>query len=281
MIRRILVPLDPSDFTESAVRHACNIAKVSNAEVTGLVVLDIERIKSDIGPLPPGVSFYAKELQHNKLDAAKVHIANILSKFKAICKEERVRHAEGNRQGSPSKRILESSMFYDLVIMGMRTYYHFETEEHSGDSLENVLDRTVTPILAVPKHMGAFDVTDGKLRTLICFNGSFPSARALHRFLQLQIPAKVEATIAISHDNYEYANTMLDEAERLLNSHGISSVSKRSYSDNIISVLTPEYLSEFEVIVLGIHSNKGIFDFLVGSLAKHLLEESRVPLFLA
>ena len=48
MIKRILVPLDPSDYTKTAIQVGAQIAKRTDAELTGLVILDIESIEDSI-----------------------------------------------------------------------------------------------------------------------------------------------------------------------------------------------------------------------------------------
>ena len=45
VIKRILIPLDPSPYSKSALNLACIIAKVYNDELTGLVILDIPGIE--------------------------------------------------------------------------------------------------------------------------------------------------------------------------------------------------------------------------------------------
>ncbi len=66
MIRRILIPLDPSPYSESALQLACIIAKEYDAEVTGLVILDIPGIEDSIGPVPIGGIHLAEKLEKEK-----------------------------------------------------------------------------------------------------------------------------------------------------------------------------------------------------------------------
>jgi nucleotide-binding universal stress UspA family protein len=279
MIKRILVPLDPSEFTETAIRTACAIAKINGSTITGLVILDTEGIHDSIGPLPPGVSFYAKELASSKIEKSKVHIRNLLSKYKKYCVEQGVDFVEAQRQGSPSQRIIETAMFYDVIVTGMRSYFHFETDDHSGESLDHVLDRTVTPVFAVPKSYPT-PVVNGKHKVLVCFDGSQSSARAMQRFAQLRAPENIDYTIVMCHKDENYATAMLEEAEQFLISHNAHEVSTRYYNEDILNVVTNKYLEDFDFVVLGSHSKKGIFDFLVGSLAKFMIDDSKTPIFL-
>ena len=81
-MRRILVPLDPSPYSESALNLACVVAKIYNAEVTGMVILDIPGIQDSIGPIPIGGIHLAEKLEKEKREEAKQRISLLLDKFK-------------------------------------------------------------------------------------------------------------------------------------------------------------------------------------------------------
>lgn len=279
MIKRILVPLDPSVYTENAFKVAISLAKIYSAEITGLVVLDIPGIESATGPLPPGVGFFAKELEHAKIDRAKVHIRNLLSKYKAICENEGVTFKESNAQGSPSKRISEFSSYFDIVITGLRNQYNFETSDDVENTLDKILDNTPTPIIAIPDTMSKFWDTGETFKVAIAYNGCLSSARALQRFAQMELPKKVEVTLIISISDLEKGNAMLDEAEEFLKMHKINNIKKRVSNKNKIELFHSQFLSEMDIVVLGGHSKMGLFDFLTGSLARHLINENKTLVF--
>ena len=52
MIKRILLPLDSSPYTDTAMEIGCDLAERHGAELTGLVILDIPGIEKSIGPVP-------------------------------------------------------------------------------------------------------------------------------------------------------------------------------------------------------------------------------------
>ena len=132
MIKRILVPLDPSPFTESAIKYASLFAKQQDAGISGLVVLDVPGIEKSIGAVPGGGLYWAEKLEEYKTEHAKEKIEKTLIKFKEICETETVKFSEAEEQGSPSMRILHDSIFYDLIVMGQRTFYHFDADKAGG-----------------------------------------------------------------------------------------------------------------------------------------------------
>ena len=75
MIRRILLPLDPSSFCASATRQAMQMARDHQAMVTGQVILDLPEITtvSAVGfDVRHGI--YPEQLQKEKISEAQQQI---------------------------------------------------------------------------------------------------------------------------------------------------------------------------------------------------------------
>lgn len=168
-------------------------------------------------------------------------------------------------------------MFYDLVMIGMRTYYHFGADS-PGDSLEKIIDYSITPIYALPEHV-SFPGND-KIRVLMAFNGSLPSARALHRLAQIAFPETTEVTVLMSDPDRETSRYYLDQAEAYLNAYSTTKVTKEWTARNIIEAVKAQYLDWPDVIVLGAHCKKTIVEFMIGSLTKYLIDEGKKPLII-
>ena len=60
------------------------------------------------------------------------HISGLLDKFKQKCQGEGIVHQEAKFQRIPSEGILHESIFYDLVIIGLHTYFDFEVSNRTG-----------------------------------------------------------------------------------------------------------------------------------------------------
>lgn len=277
MLRRILIPLDPSPYTEVSLEYGCLIAKQHHAEITGMAVLDTLGIEDAIGPIPfPGFYHAVKLLEFLGRDARE-HIQGLLEKFNQKCEKEGVAYQSAEYQGIPSEGILHESIFYDLVIIGLRTYFDFEISNKPGKSLEKILDHSVTPVLAVPD---AFKWTEKVVKALIAFDGSLPAARALQRFAQLARNSDYEITLLMSDKEEKIATHYLDRAETYLRAHSIPNIKKEWISKNIIEAMEETYLDWADLVVAGAHSKKGIVDFAVGSLVKYLIKTAKKPILL-
>jgi nucleotide-binding universal stress UspA family protein len=252
VIKRILVPLDPSPYTKTAVRIGCAMAKRTGAELGGLAVLDIPGIEKSVGPVPLGGLHYAEEIPHHE--------------------------AEG--QGSPVARIHYESMFYDLVITGLRTHFHFETEKKDGEPVDKILDHAVTPVLAVPPEFPATDIVADHSRVLVAFDGSFPAARALQRFVQLGFPGTAEVNLLTSDPDKEKADGLLSGAMAYLRAHGFGNVKKQWIATEIFEGIRDHGLDRATLLVVGAHAKKGLFDFKLGGLTQRLIREVEKPILI-
>ena len=76
MIKRILVGLAGTPYTDTAIRRAVELAKAHEAEVTGVTVVDVQKL-SMVGPVPIGaeVAAVAAKEAFDHLDAPIERVA--------------------------------------------------------------------------------------------------------------------------------------------------------------------------------------------------------------
>ncbi len=270
MVRRILLPLDASPYTDAALDLGCHIAKATKAEIKGIAIMDIPGIKKSVGSIPVGGIYYADRLVEARIQDATAHVAGLLEKFNKKCELEGVPHRISEQQGSPSQVLFEKSVYFDLIIAGMRTFYQYGSDSDEGNGIDEIIGSTVTPILAVPKD---FRVPEHRVRVLIAFNNSLPSARAMHRFAQLVHTAQFEVKIMMAGCEQKEAEYCLRRAAFFLQGHGFKDVTTEWTPMSPIDAMKEKYLEWAEAVVLGLHSKRGIIDFMVGSLSKFMLND--------
>lgn len=284
MTKRILIPLDKSDFTTTAVEYGCVIAKKLDAELTGMAVLDVPGIEKSIGSVPAGASHYimrlreAIKLKELMKEEEKDHINGLLEKFTEKCSREGVRHRISRDQGFPGDVIVQKGAFFDAIIIGLCTHFQYNKTNQPGGSLDKILYASVSPLLAVPETFIPLENS----RTLIAFDGSEPSIRALHQFASI-MPCNLsdnEITLIIGDDDKTKADFLLEHAERYLNSHGFTNIKKEWITRNIINAFEEELCESYDLFVMGMHSKKTLADLFVGSLSKYMINKKTKPLFL-
>jgi len=149
-IQRIIVPLDPSAYARSATLRACQVARSHDAELTGVAVLDSPGIRAQVAPLDTYHWTLVQETLRSARSDAEEKISSVLDEFSSLCREQGVRHRSFESEGVPAQVLLQASELHDLIVVGLRTFFHFETRDQPGDSLAKLLHRTATPLLAVP-----------------------------------------------------------------------------------------------------------------------------------
>lgn len=275
-LKKILVPIDSSIYSDGATETACRIAKAHDAELFGVAVLDSPEIRSSVIPAIGPYYPMMMDAVQAKMKHADQILKESLDRFSEVCSAAGVSHSETEYEGIPARTLLQSSIFHDLLVMGLETSFHFETRGGRGDTLDKLLDRTATPVLAVPSTGMVEPAT-----VTIAFDGSFGSSRALRDFIIFGLPFQPEITVVTAELPEEKSTFLLENAQSLLQSHGFENVRTLASSDPVENTFSKGLVENSDLIVAGIHSRHRFKDIFVGSFAKHLIRECNTALFLS
>lgn len=108
MYRKILVPTDGSEYTQAAIAHGLGLAKMADAEVTALFVVDETAIM--YFPMGPSLPDIYPLLE----DEAKKAVSQVQEEGRKMG----VKVSTRIERGSPAAVIAKDSAEYDLVVMG-------------------------------------------------------------------------------------------------------------------------------------------------------------------
>ncbi|MGK0188579.1 MAG: nucleotide-binding universal stress UspA family protein [Verrucomicrobiales bacterium] len=254
MIKRILVPLDRSRYTDAAVETACAVAAANHAEIEGIVVS------------PVLATTETEKLRDG-----------LLASFRATCDSHSVRHQQSRNNGLPSSEILSTARMFDLIVMGLRTHYHLANPDTEGNALTSLLSATSTPILAVPPG----DPVPLE-SILVAYDGSVPAARALREFTriahQLDDP---EVTVVCCDPVQKDSEALVAEAKAYLKAYSFGRVETATCQGGLREFVTENYLGDADLVVAGFHAKSTVREFFVGSFTKSLIEQGRTALLLA
>ncbi len=280
MIKRILLPLDASDYCKKALDLAIWLAKYHNAELTGMVIIDLQGIKQSVGSIPLGASYFAKMLSAKRLQKAREHIHVLFDYFNEQCVKHDVFHTNYKIEGVPSDAILNASKYYDVLIVGKRTFFNFESDKSDGELFDKLLNYSITPVIAVPKELNLERHTKETRKYLICFDASLPSCRALLRFAQMAVTGKIEVKIIMSHHDEVYTNHELAQAKELLKAHGFDKVRTEGTKEDIKKLITHDCMKEYDGVVLGANSKSQLVSLFTGSFTKYVINNSKRVVFI-
>ena len=98
MVKRILVALSGTPFTHVAVRSAVELAQRHGASVTGVTVVDVERL-SAVGPVPIGGAAAAHSLAEHRVAVTQEKVEAEIAGFEKACREASVEYVVDRERG--------------------------------------------------------------------------------------------------------------------------------------------------------------------------------------
>lgn len=153
-MKKILVPIDFSDCSISALHVAADIAKRTQAKISVLNVYDVPAILHPtnlLDPIPMPVARLEDDIRRDILKSTT-------EKIKSLMSQVHIDQWDWDnqiivREGNPQSIILEeaSKSKYGLVVMGTKGA-HTKRIPIMGSVTCNTLRKSMTPVLAVPIH---------------------------------------------------------------------------------------------------------------------------------
>ncbi|MCI0461227.1 MAG: universal stress protein [Gemmataceae bacterium] len=275
MLKTILIGLDGSAYSDSAVELGMRWARRFDALLVGLGVIDEPTIRR-AEPVPLGAAIF-KHLRDEELAArARRRVEQFLERFALRCLEAGVAAKLLEEVGLPHEQILLEAQRYDLILLGQQTYFHFATQESPCATLQKLLKCSPRPVVTVPGRL-----SDGR-SVVIAYDGSLPAARALQAFEASGLGAEQGVhVVSVDRDRAE-ASRRAERAAEFLRFHGLTAhVHALDDSAGVAeSILERARALDAGLLVLGAYGQPTLREFFLGSVTRSLVRESTIPLFL-
>jgi len=272
MIKRILVGLGGTPFGQAAVRHAAELARVHEAEVTGIAVVDIEGLHRT-GPVPLGAGAAAHDLAEYRVRCTREAVDKVVAGFERECGEAEVHHAVRRETGNPLDALISHWRYHDLTVLGLRGFFAYGVLPEVPDAIVRLILEGVRTVVA------AADTYRPVRRALIAYSGSAESAKAMKRFVQLR-PWPVERVSIVCFERPD-AERLLADAAAYCRRHGLA-VDTASLPGLAREALLPYAASEGQdAIVLGDSARSLLSRRVFGDTALHVMRHSDRPLFIS
>lgn len=147
MIKKILLAVDGSTYSEKAGEYAIELAKALNAELTAINVVEISAAEIKTG----GELFFSESPEYIlDLDGMKKDSETLLSGFKEKAKIEEVEINTASKIGHVWNEIVEESEKggYDLIVLGSKGLSGIK-RMLIGSVAENVTRHSKYPVMIV------------------------------------------------------------------------------------------------------------------------------------
>jgi nucleotide-binding universal stress UspA family protein len=282
MLRSILVGLDGSDYSRSAIDVGIYLARKTQALLVGLGIVDEPAIR-DAEPrlIGAGVPYAEPVLYRERLANARREVELFLSEFSMQCAEAKVAFKVLEDVGSPHEQIELQAQRYDLILLGQQTQFHFETKEGYDDTVRRVLKNSPRPVLTVPAKL-VLNPEDPSYTVLVAYDGSLQAARALHSFQTSGLAGPRPVVVVSVGDDRLEASRCAERAIDYLRFHDIRAEAHPLASNAPPAQVILQAARERNavLVVMGAYGQPVLREFLLGSVTRTLLADCPVPLFL-
>lgn len=274
MLKRILVGLGGTDYTVAAINQAVSLAMAHNAELTGVSVIDPSRV-TPIMAMPIGDGPIAHPETGSFMEKARERVDWATGEFTDACLAAGVRHRIVREVGEPFSLMTAESRYHDLMIFGLRSLFESDLVADPHDALVRLVRSGVRPLFAVSKGFTPIK------KVLIAYSGSMESAKAMKRFVQMQLWPVDKVRIISFEDGKGHARENLTEAARYCGAHGLE------VDTECVTGSPKEHLLSYirnwgaDLTVVGNSAQNLILRRIFGETALHIIRNADQPLFLA
>lgn len=275
MLRSLLVGLDGSAHSASAVAFGVRLARLFHARLAGVAVVDEPGITA-AEAVPMGASYFKAERDEQELADARKKAAAFLEKFEIQCSADGAAASTLVLTGDPPEVLLQEARRHDLILLGIETYFRHETQDAPCNTLDHVLHSPPRPVIAVPEKL-----LDGET-VVIGFDNSVEAARTLGAYVATGLAAKYENVVLTIDEDQEEANRTARAAADYLALHG-AAVKVRAVETRIDPGPTlVEHSAQLkaQLLVMGAFGQSMLREFVFGSTTRTVLRGSKVPVMM-
>ena len=272
-LKRVLVALGGSEYMESAMAEAAQLARRNGAEIVGLAVMD-ETLVDPVQAAPIGGSAAAAELREDRTRKVREGMQAAVERFEAFLSQCGLPGRSLQVEGDAQEAVVDAIRLSDIAIIGIRHAFDYGTIAHEDDFLARIATASNRPVIAMPH--GARPVS----RVLAAYDGSSASADALRSFATLNAFDPSIVRVVRCAEEGEDSERDLAEARGYLELHGYTVETLAIDGPPATAILEHASTMEADLVVMGVVGRRGLSRLLAGDTASTLLETSSVPLFL-
>ena len=277
MIKTILIPVDGSANSATAVDYGIYIAPKLDASLSGLHVIDIYLIQgpmmTDVSAtvgMPPYDGFF--EAVETSL---KEKADYVLKNFEDRCRAAGVACGTKKNIGKISDTIIEEAEGADLILMAKKgEHFHLKEGGLIGSVAEVVIRHSGKPVMVIPESFREIESMG------LAYDGNAPARKALALSLNISEKAKWPITVLIISADAAKAADLSAQVEDMAQK-GLADceviISAGREADEILKFIAE---GPVELMVMGAYGHNRLRQLLLGSTTSHIIHKSPIPVLL-
>lgn len=275
MFKTILIPLDGSDYSQTALEYGIRIGERYDAQLQLLHVIDVRALE---GPLLHDISAslgaapmvnYQSQVRSILEERAEI----IIEAAEKRIEESGLKYFSKKTVGIVSKEIIDAAIDVDLVAMGRHGEHANWASVLLGSTLEAVIRKSHRPIL----------VTSVELRRisnlLVAYNGDDYATQALHVAANMACELDLNLII-LSAGEKKWTEKILTKAEKYLIPYELDIDFVASTQSSETEIIKTAEIKNCDMIVMGAYGENRIHELLLGSTTESVMRNTSIPLLL-
>jgi nucleotide-binding universal stress UspA family protein len=268
MLKNILVPLDGSDYSWSAARHAIQIAKAFRATIHGLTVTDVKIVDGQIA--------YDLNIDHEAIEQIyhdKGH--DLLEQLKKECESAKTAfHAittTGMVSGSICKTVL--AVKAGLIAIGKRGVNASWSGPLLGSTAESLLRQSKRSILLAQEAYSLID------KVYVAYDGAVVSIKALRFAAELCSKCKWKLYVITVKNSQAQCEKLLNQAEETAELYHMEIGKIGKSGDVVKNILEATSEDKSALIVIGAYSRR-LRELILGSVPERIIHRAPQPVLI-
>ncbi len=277
MTKKILIPIDSSDYSKTAVQYGIYIAKYLEAGLVGLHVIDLKVIQ---GPLLGEIAVYSGlpafyEIQPKIEDALQKRGEKLLADFRETCEKSGIRPETQIVKGLIDDAIIAEGEKADWTLLAKRgEHVHLTQGALLGSTAEGVVRKSRKPVLITPREFREIESMG------LAYDGSGPAENALKLAAELSEKTRWPLTVLMVTEDNALADRLRVKIDSILEGREIDSdvIVLRGREDREILKFIQE--GAVELMIMGAFGSGRVKELFLGSTTSHIMRKSQIPVLL-
>jgi nucleotide-binding universal stress UspA family protein len=285
MIKKILCPIDFSEYSDLALQYASALARDNKAELV---------VYHSVPDLSPAVSYLEGKYMLTVHDALA---SNASARLEDYTKHRIPSDVVINKivgEGNPAESILEiaRTKMLDLIVMGTHGVSGYESYL-MGSVTNRVLHKATVPVLVISKTTRPFiNEAEGpvvRINRIVC-PIDFDTNNSWMVGIVISFAQKYNSAITFLHvmkaarqDSEEEANSRqkLKEITASYSERYDKIELEITKGDPAKEILRISELQNADLVIMGHHTRKPVEDIFLGSVARRVITNSKCPVLVA
>ena len=276
MIKNILVALDGSEHSETALSYAIWFAEKFEGTLLGQHVIDTVSLESFFHDISGSLGFEPYlDFSTKMRDLLETRGKTILESFRSRCQERNIRFETFLDMGIIPNEICERAKVADLVMIGHRGVSEKFSTGLLGGTTESVTRKSPRPVFVSPH------VFREVRNLLLAYDGSQRSSTAMERAAEVAAFLNLPLTVVHAVKDPKVAEKVIQEARGYLDSYKlrVEYVTAAGYPEKVI--LETVEKGNHDLLFIGAYGHRRIIEMVLGSTTEYVLRNCPCPVFLS